>query len=760
MTGRGPFDLARPDADPDDPPAAPDDLRARDGGRADPAADPPPPEPFEIAQPEPEPEPEPAPSGVAALDGRLADPPSAPESKRSQRRPEIQALRAIAVLTVVLYHVWPESMPGGFVGVDVFFAISGYLITAHLLREVESTGALSLWGFWARRARRLLPAALLTLFLCAVGTLLFVPQVYWQQFLTEIGASTAYFQNWQLASDAVDYLAAENRASPVQHFWSLSAEEQFYLAWPLLIALGAWLSSRRVAIFLVLGLVTGLSLAYSISETASNPAAAYFVTPTRAWEFGAGGLLALLGARAWRLPDPVRGLLSWAGLLAVVYAAVFYSTDTKFPGSAALVPVLGTLAVIYAGMPRARWSPRALLRFRPGQFLGDISYSVYLWHWPLIVFAPFVFVDPGLDETRAGVIAATIALGWMTKILVEDPVRRSAWLSSQPRLTFACSAAAMALVAGVLFSGTTHVEAQIHQAEKKSAQVVDHRPACFGAAARDPERPCSNPALRTEVVPLPVAAKAEDYAPCDRFHRDGGLSQCDFGVPVGKATRTIALVGDSHAGHWRTPLDQVANQHGWHGVSITRTSCPFSEATKKLAEPTFSECRDWVRKLPGYFRQHPEIDTIFVVGITGGSVAVPPGRTMFEAKVNGVRKAWRLLPDTIKHIVVIRDTPRIAGDTVDCVDRQIAAGERADIACAVPRKYAVEADPQAVAARISGSPRMQVIDLTDRFCSERLCFPVIGGALVFKDLHHFTLVWARTLGPPLERAVAAISRSW
>ncbi|MEA2195252.1 MAG: hypothetical protein QOG42_1686, partial [Solirubrobacteraceae bacterium] len=611
-----------------------------------------------------------------------------------------------------------------------------------------------------RRARRLLPAALLTLFTCAVGTLLFVPQVYWQQFLTEIGASTAYFQNWQLASDAVDYLAADNRASPAQHFWSLSAEEQFYIAWPVLIAFGAWLARSRAAIIVVLGLVTGASLAYSISETASNPAAAYFVTPTRAWEFGAGGLLALLGARAWQMPDPVRALLSWAGLGAVLYASIAYTTATAFPGSAALVPVLGTLAVILAGTPRARWAPSPLLRFRPGQFIGDISYSVYLWHWPLLVFAPFVFIDPGLDETRIAVIAGTVLLGWVTKILVEDPVRRSAWLSSQPRMTFACSAAAMAFVAGVLASGATHVQAQIHKAERQSARVVDRRPPCFGAAARNPLSPCENPALRTQVVPLPVAAKTEDYAPCERFHREGGLSQCDFGVAPGTATRTIALVGDSHASHWRTPLNIVAHENNWHGVSITRTSCPFSTASKELPEPTKTQCKHWVAKLPGYFAAHPQIDTVFVVGITGGTVRVPKGRTMFEAKVDGYRNAWRELPDSVKHIVVIRDTPKIFGDTVECVDRSIADGGRPGIACAIPRTSGLEADPQAVAARTSGSARMQVIDLSDVFCSERLCYPVIGGALVFKDLHHFTLVFAKTLAPPLGRAIRDVSRSW
>ncbi len=679
--------------------------------------------------------------------------------KRSRVRPEIQALRAVAVLTVVIFHVWPEAMPGGFVGVDVFFAISGFLITAHLLREVEDTGALSLWGFWARRARRLLPAALLTLFVCAVGTLLFIPTVYWQQFLTEIGASTAYVQNWQLAGDAVDYLASDNRASPVQHFWSLSAEEQFYIFWPLLIAAGAWLARTRIAIIGILALVTGASLAYSITETASNPAAAYFVTPTRAWEFGAGGLLALVSLRR-ELPDAARALLSWVGLAAILYASIFYGIDTAFPGSAALVPILGTLAVIYAGMPRARWAPSRGYAIRPAQFLGDISYSVYLWHWPLLVFAPFVFVDPGLTETRVAVIIGTIAVGWITKVLVEDPVRRSAWLTAQPRATFACSAAAMALVAGILFSGTSHVEAQIHKAERESVKVVNDTPGCFGAAARDPLKPCSNPALRLSVVPLPVAAKTMEYAPCDPFHRENGLSQCDFGVKREEANRTIALVGDSHASHWRTPLNHVAEQRGWHGVSITRTSCPFSIATKLIPEPAFSQCENWVQKVPEWFRAHPEVDTVFVVAITGGKVNVPPGRTMFEAKVNGYRNAWKTLPETVKHIVVIRDTPKIFADTVECVDRALAAQERVGTTCATPRTRSLEADPQVVGARTSGSARLQVIDLNDRFCSLKRCFPVVGGALVYKDLHHFTLPWAETLGPPLAEKIAGLAATW
>lgn len=681
------------------------------------------------------------------------------QAKRSEVRPEIQALRAIAVLTVVVYHVWPEAMPGGYVGVDVFFAISGFLITAHLLREVQRTGTLSLWQFWARRARRLLPASLLTLFACAVATIAIVPQLYWQQFLTEIGTSTAYVQNWQLASDAVDYLGAENRASPVQHFWSLSAEEQFYVVWPLLILVAAWTARRRLAAAVVLLTVTGLSLWYSISETAANPAAAYFITPTRAWEFGAGGLLALVGARA-TLPDPLRALLSWAGLAAVVYAAVAYSTATAFPGWAAAIPVAGALAVIHAGMPAARWSPSALLALRPAQFLGDISYSVYLWHWPLLVLAPFAVADLSPTQTRIAVPILTVLLAWATKVLVEDPVRRSAWLSAQPRMTFACSAAATAVLAVVLLGGTSHVQAQIHEAERQSLALVSAAPDCFGAAARDPNENCENPALRTEVVPLPVAARSEENAPCPNFRKEAGVSVCEFGAEPAQAQKTVALLGDSHASHWRAPLDAVARSRGWHGLSVTRTSCVFSAATKLTPEPTKSQCLRWVRAVPEFFRAHPEIDTVFIVALTGGRVNVPKGRTMFEAKMNGVRKAWRTLPDSVKHIVVIRDTPRITQSTIDCIDDAIEAGKPAGTTCAVPREEALEEDPAIVAARREHSPRVQAVDLNPILCSPRLCFPVIGGALVYKDLHHFTVVFARTLAPPLSRKIEGLMGEW
>jgi hypothetical protein len=424
----------------------------------------------------------------------------------------------------------------------------------------------------------------------------------------------------------------------------------------------------------------------------------------------------------------------------------------------ALVTALLLAPAIFA--PDAGGFPRRVLATAPLAWLGLVSYGVYLWHWPLLVLAPFAVVGVTTTQTRIAVPLATVLLAWATKVLVEDPVRRSAWLSAQPRMTFACSAAATGVLAVVLLGGTSHVQAQIRAAERQSHALVATGPHCFGAAALDPGAHCENAALQRKVVPLPVAAKAEPNAPCPNFRKEAGVSVCEFGVAPAAASRTVALVGDSHASHWRAPLDAVARSRRWHGLSIARTSCVFSTATKLTPEPTRSQCLRWVASVPRFFRRHPEIDTVFIVGITGGHVHVPRGRTMFEAKMNGVRRAWDTLPDTVKQIVVIRDTPRITAGTIECIDRAIEAGEPAGRACARSRRAALERDPAVIAARKAHSQRIQAIDLNSLLCDRRRCFPVIGGALVYKDMHHFTLVFARTLAPPLNRKIEALTGAW
>jgi peptidoglycan/LPS O-acetylase OafA/YrhL len=694
--------------------------------------------------------------------GETPAPAPAPKPER-RLRPEIQALRAIAVTLVVVSHLWPAALPGGFVGVDVFFAISGFLITSLLLREIDRTGRISLASFWARRARRILPAALLTLLFVAIATVAFVPLNLWQQYFADLRASTGYFQNWHLASTAVDYFHASDAPSPVQHFWSLAVEEQFYLVWPVLMLLGlAGAPSRhkKAAIAAGMALLTLASLVYSIRYTPADPNAAYFITPTRAWEFGLGGLLALLPGFE-RSPSPARAALSWIGLIAIGLAAALYSPATQFPGYAAALPVLGAVAVMRAGAPAGRLAPTGLMSLRPVQLLGDISYSVYLWHWPLIVLTPFVIAGGLTTTTKVGIIMLTVIAAWLSKVFVEDPVRRSGFLSRRPlRWTFALALAGTAAMLAVTFGGTSQVRAEITKQAKQTNAFLAKAPTCFGAAARDTAHPCSSASLAKKVVPTPAEARERPNAPCTVTEKTGTVQVCAFGASPPKATATVALVGDSHASHWRAALAPIAVKSGWRGLSLTHTSCPFSRAQRKLPEPINSHCLRWKGELVKWFAKHPEVSTVFVSQLSGGSGVVTHGKSAFETEVAGYIAAWKSLPATVKHIVVIRDNPNVGGHTDVCVQQAIAKHRNAGQACALSRSKSLNADAAATAARRLDSPRVQVIDLTPFMCSSSQCFPVVGGALVYKDATHLTAVFAKTLSPYLGRALGRLEASW
>jgi peptidoglycan/LPS O-acetylase OafA/YrhL len=686
---------------------------------------------------------------------------SSPDRPRSKTaagvRAEIQALRALAVALVVVYHLWPEALPGGFVGVDVFFAISGFLITSMLLREIDRGGTIRLSAFWARRARRLLPAALVTLLFCAVVTAIFVPLYYREGFLTDVRASTAYVQNWHLSAIQTDYFAAEGAPSPVQHYWSLSAEEQFYVVWPLIIALALLATRRRAlplkrrSVALAMGTLTAASLGWSLLETAANPVAAYFVTPTRAWEFGVGGLLAL-APEAHRSPA-ARAALSWLGIAAIALAAFIYTDETPFPGWAALLPVVGALAVIRAGSPRCVGAPSPVMELRPVQFLGDVSYSIYLWHWPLIILAPFALGGGVTTDTRIGILMLTLLMAWLSKRWIEDPLRAAPFLlARRPRWTLAGSACATGAVLAIVAGALGQVHAQISAAEQASDRVLAERPRCFGAASRDPRNPCLNPRLRLMVVPTPIEAAKRRNAPCTL--RLGRPPVCAFGVPARKAERTVALIGDSHASHWRAALAAVAAQKRWRGLSMTHSGCPFSKATKVLRQPALSQCVAWNRDVLRYLQRHREVKTVFVSEVSGGKGFYPSnGRGAFGTAVAGYAAAWRALPRSVKQVFVIRDTPKALPGTASCVQEALGRHRPAGAVCALSRRSALDVDPAAVAAARTRAARVQGVDLTRFICDTRRCFPVVGGALVYKDEHHLTTVFATTLGPYLQRAV-------
>jgi len=393
---------------------------------------------------------------------------------RTSVRPEIQALRAVAIGCVVAYHFWPAMLPAGFVGVDVFFVVSGFLITGLLLRDVERFDRVRLRDFYVRRIRRILPAALVVLSACAVATLLFVPRTEWRPFLQQILSSALYVQNWHEVRDSQIPRRADLESTPVQHFWSLSVEEQFYLLWPLLIIAALWLAARLgrrrlLVVAGVLGVATVASFVHSVILTGQDHNVAYFSTLSRAWEFGVGGLLALAPALVGQQLRRTRALATWVGLAAIAVAALTFTDHELFPGAIALLPVLGTAAVIWAGMPRAALSLAPVAALRPVQWFGGISYSLYLWHWPIIMFTPFITGQPSQAPVMVLLLLLSIGVADASKRWIEDPFRRAMprarmRLPRTRRIVVAVGAAAAAVV--LLTSGITG-----YTVEKPSAQL-------------------------------------------------------------------------------------------------------------------------------------------------------------------------------------------------------------------------------------------------------------------------------------------------
>ncbi|SKC36018.1 acyltransferase family protein [Krasilnikoviella flava] len=667
-------------------------------------------------------------------------------------RPEVQALRALAVAMVVLFHLWPGRLPGGYVGVDVFFVISGFLITGHLLRETEATGRVRLARFWARRARRLLPAAYLVLAVTVVATVLVAPRSLWQQWFRETLGATLYVENWVLAADAVDYLAADADPSPVQHYWSLSTEEQFYLVWPLLALLAAVVATRRGAstrrtTAVLLAAATAGSFAYSLWLTSASPASAYFVTPARAWQFGAGALLALWLARPDRRPvrDGVRVAAGWAGLAALVACALVYDASTPFPGTAAVVPVLATVAVIAAGAPGGRLSPAPLYAWRPVSFTADVSYSLYLWHWPAIVLAPFVLGhEAGLVE-RLLLLAGVVLLSALSKRFVEDPARFSTrWDLHRTRRALGATVAgtaALSLVAGCALSVAQHRAAEQREV---AARVVAERPACFGAEAMDGDRPCANPDLDDVAVPAPEAV-ADDVAGPGKCFVDvdeSALADCSFGPVDDPDVPHVVLVGDSHARALMPAFLELVDQ-GRLSLSVQlKSSCAWSTGPVDSDDERARTCEQWKDRLePWLEEQAPATDAV----VTTGYLKYLSGDRTRQA--TDLAAAWRPVAERGVPVVALSDNPSHDDEPSQCLDQGLLA--RPD-RCDVPQRQAFP-DPQVFEDAADEVPGATFVDLTRFYCRDGSCPAVIGGVNVYRDEHHLTTTYTRTMTPYLER---------
>ena len=686
-----------------------------------------------------------------------AEPPDrSPEHAEPSRFiPHVQGLRAIAVLAVVLYHFWPARFSGGYVGVDIFFVISGFLITSHLMRELTATGGIRLGQFWARRARRLLPASLLVLLFCALVAMspYLTPTSALPNEVREILASTFYVENWYLALNSADYLNHSGDPTTVQHYWSLSLEEQFYVMWPLLMLLAAWIGvkwfrgARRRAVITTLAVVSVVSFAFCVVFTITNPAPAYFVTFGRMWQFGLGAMVALVPML--RIRKAIGSfVLGWAGIAVLIFVIFRFDAQTPFPGYAAALPSLGAAAVIMASNHERWWYPTRVLAIRPAQFAGNISYSLYLWHWPLIIIAPSVPFWGLTIYHRLALLALCFVLAWLTKRFVEDPARGWRVLTSRPaRVTLWSSLAAMVLVASVAGAAWAF-NAPAYSAGVQALQDLrENPPPCFGAAVvLDPA--CAGTDFGTTILPAPGFAggspdvagvlRAAQRRPARLVHVRLGRSERPPGRPHRRQPRLSAaldLPGDGRrerlAAH-HVLQGRVSVEH--HPPRHARRVRGGVHAVARQRHRRAEGCRPRCRVHGGSRRPRP--------------TRLPATRRRTTRRwpatgMPGARCSTGASPSSPSWTIPCRET-----DPNKCLRTHPQAdcsGDRSTVL--------VTNDPLRDAA--SGLDRATLLDFTDVFCGADLCRPVVGGANIYRDQDHLTVTFTDTLKPWYTQAIQA-----
>ena len=663
----------------------------------------------------------------------------------SQRfRPDIEGLRALAIGIVLLAHAGVGFAGGGYVGVDVFFVISGFLITQLLVGELDRRGRVCLARFYARRVKRLMPQVLTVIVVVAAASAILLSPLHADVVASDVMAAGAYVMNWRLSADAVDYFAASGDR-PLDHFWSLAVEEQFYLVWPLVLLAVTWRGRARGngghrALAVALGAIAVSSLVYAIERVSAAPDQAYFSAPARAWELALGGLLAL------RLVDRRLGKRSataagWAGVAAIGTATVAFGDSTPFPGPAALLPTLGAAALLAAGTAATPGAPTRALTLRPLRYVGRVSYAWYVWHWPALVFAAAAWGPLSTVEGIA-VVVASFAPTVATHRWIEEPLRRSKLHLRRTRTTLAAAVAgpALAVAVGVALSASLSSPPALAAREAVGAPQLARTHAIQPSAV----------ALR----PPPRDASADRGRPfydgCLVSERKTKSKGCTYGDRGSKTT--VVLFGDSHAMQYFPALEKIALRRHWRLVELTKAGCPPPRVRVifTLSQREFTECDVW-REYALRRIERVERPALVVVGASARYTLVEGGRRLdagasTRALAAAYGPALRRLRRAAPHVAVLTDPPRPPLDIPGCVSGAMKDLRR----CAFARDRAVAAAAPIDAAvrRVKG---VRSIDPTSRYCLPDLCPAVIGDVLVYRNSGHVTASFVATLAPWLAR---------
>jgi peptidoglycan/LPS O-acetylase OafA/YrhL len=649
------------------------------------------------------------------------------------------------VLLVIAFHAGVTQLAGGFVGVDVFFVISGFLITGILLKETTSTGTISLRNFYARRIRRLLPLSALVLIVTLAIGMLLIPALDRATLLGDARSAATYVSNWRFAGQATAYADTTPASSLFVHYWSLSIEEQFYVVWPLIILL----TSRRVmriapsklprALGSVLAVLAVGSFALSITLTKVQGSSAYYGTHLRLGELATGAALAVAARRLGRFRGLLADVASVAGLVCIIVAAMVYGRNTPYPGSAVLLPVVGSALILASGIARPAVVGRVLAR-PPLPAIGRISYAWYLWHWPALGVMSLALGDDATPATQTvgKIVAVLISLGLavVSHHLLENPIRFSERLKRSARAGLALGVALTAITVGMTTLPTP---------------VAATRPVVASA-----------PHAMT-----PAEARDDTVHGMHGCHVDyrttSASSDCVFGDPAG--AKTIAIVGDSIAQQWFPAFQRAAKENHWRLLAWTKDACPFIDVlvyVGQLNRPYY-ECARWRQNVTERLRRDPRGVDLVVIGRTtsaGVNLRTSAGKpiaagTLDTVWAGGAARTFARLRAVADHVILFRDTPLSHHDIPGCLSEFPDDPGR----CSFAHEGGIDRDRVITTAERSAAPDgVEILDLTRYICPADPC-PVVtsSGVIIYRDKHHMTATFAESLAPLIAKIVG---RSW
>ncbi len=702
-------------------------------------------------------------------------------SRRAGFRPDIQGLRAVAVLLVALCHADVPHLAGGYVGVDVFFVISGFLITGWILRHSERSGRVPLWQFYAARARRILPAAALTLVVTTIACRYLLNFIEAQGAFHDSVWAAFFAANIHFAREGTNYFSSTSPPSPLQHYWSLAVEEQFYVVWPALVMLV--LSGRRLLhrpgrrapeepfvtaaglrrLGVVLGVCVLASLIWSIADTASDPVAAYFSTLARAFELGIGGLLSVTATQLSRIPLRLRLLMTWGGLAGIGVAATAFSSDTAFPGYAALLPVLSAALVIIGGLGDTTHRGASLwLGRQPLRFVGDASYSFYLWHWPVLIIAAEYEGHDLSVGTNLLLLAAAFALSTVTYLLYENPIHHGKGFG-RPWAALTLWPASVGAVLLTAALGLSSIQAELGADRGGTTTTTAPGTTVAGTKPVDPYvaavAGAVTPATRRAGVPPVVFTEMErfgtrSFQSCVSATGNSTSSPvCHLGTP--HAPRTVVVFGDSHAQALLAALDYFGRSDEWQVVPLVKQGCVALEwssdpdvpaPTDVLGAPNLrvgrnTSCNAWqiwaVRELKLLRPDAIVYATAYAWGVNAGGADL-------QYDVMGLEKEVDLLEPLSPRLVLVQDTPYWNDSPVQCLlRRHVTLG---DCTYSLPRGLLALYSQVDAAARWAGA---SVRPMLLWFCSAGTGPPVIDDNVVYRDREHISINYSTYLEAPL-----------